>query len=93
MEAETAGRFHVPTAVALSLSAADQPHVHRPPPTDIPSLVVHADQSELVPPKRIRELDALGFAVRGVRGAGHSVWYGYFEEFMRELYDRPDTVR
>jgi len=30
-------------------------------------------------------LAALGFEVRSVPGAGHSIWYGHFAEFMDAL--------
>lgn len=54
-------------------------------PVDIPSLLIHADPSAFVPVDRIRELEELGFSVRGIPGAGHSVWYGFVDEFMREF--------
>ena len=84
VEAEAARLFHVPTAVALELAEADQAGA-RPPPVDVPSLLIHADPSAFVSADRIGELEELGFAVRGVPGAGHSVWYGFLDDFMREL--------
>lgn len=84
VEEEAARLFHVPTAVSLQLDAHAQPPVP-PPDTDIPSLLIHADPSAFVSAKRAEELRELGFEVRGVPGAGHSVWYGFLDEFMRAL--------
>jgi pimeloyl-ACP methyl ester carboxylesterase len=81
VEAEAAARFDIETAVALERSyvgqAAEGPAV--------PSLVVRADPSRYVSPERARELEELGFWVRSVPGAGHSVWYGHLDEFMAVL--------
>ncbi|WP_410792093.1 alpha/beta fold hydrolase [Kribbella sp. C-35] len=51
----------------------------------VPSLVVRADPSRYVSPERARELEEMGFWVRSVPGAGHSVWYGHLDEFMEVL--------
>ena len=83
VEEEAARLFDVPTAVALEL-ATDGAAVATPS-TEVPSLLIHADPSAFVSVERAEELRNLGFAVRGVAGAGHSVWYGFFDEFMRTL--------
>jgi pimeloyl-ACP methyl ester carboxylesterase len=85
VEEEAARLFDVPTAVALELATDEQ--VMLAPSTDVPSLLIHADPSTFVSPERIAELRSQGFAVRGVHGAGHSVWYGFFDEFMSALDD------
>jgi hypothetical protein len=85
VEEEAARLFDVPTAVALEL-ATDGAAI-APPSVEIPSLLIHADPSAFVSVERTQELRSLGFAVRGVRGAGHSVWYGFFHEFMHALDD------
>lgn len=85
VEEEAARLFDVPTAVALELSQNWDETV--PPGTTIPSLVIHADPSDYVSVNRTAELAALGFAVQGVKGAGHSVWYGFFDEYMAILDD------
>jgi pimeloyl-ACP methyl ester carboxylesterase len=84
VEAEAARRFDVATAVALEVSCAMQPPV-QPPSAEIPSLVIHADPSRFVSPARAAELRTLGFEVRSVPAAGHSIWYGHFDEFMAAL--------
>ncbi|WP_327634809.1 alpha/beta fold hydrolase [Kribbella sp. NBC_00482] len=78
VEAEAAARFDVETAVALERSYVGQA-VKRP---VVPSIVVRADPSRYVSARRARELEELGFWVRSVPGAGHSVWYGHLDEFM-----------
>jgi pimeloyl-ACP methyl ester carboxylesterase len=81
VEAEAAVRFDVDTAVALERSYVGHA-VERP---AVPSLVVRADPSRYVSPERARELEEMGFWVRSVPGAGHSVWYGHLDEFMGVL--------
>jgi pimeloyl-ACP methyl ester carboxylesterase len=83
-EVESAKLWDVATAVSLSLDAAGRDLT---PTTAIPSLMVRADPSEYVTPQDVERLKARGFEVRSVAGAGHSVWYGYFEEFMKTLDD------
>jgi hypothetical protein len=51
----------------------------------VPSLVVRAEPSRYVSVERARELEEMGFWVRSVAGAGHSVWYGHLDEFMGVL--------
>ncbi|HWD79398.1 MAG TPA: alpha/beta fold hydrolase [Kribbella sp.] len=81
VEAQAAERFDVDTAVSLERSyvgrAAGVPSV--------PSLVVRADPSRYVSAERARELEELGYCVRSVPGAGHSVWYGQLDDFMGVL--------
>lgn len=51
----------------------------------VPSLVLLADPSERVPPPRQEQLRAGGFALRTVRGAGHSIHRDDFPGFMAAL--------
>ncbi|TCC61413.1 alpha/beta hydrolase [Kribbella pittospori] len=81
VEAVAAKRFDVATAVALELAHRGS----QPPTAEIPSLVVRAEPSRYVSKARAAELAALGFEVRSVPGAGHSIWYGHFAEFMDAL--------
>jgi len=81
-EAESAKLWDVATAVSLSATAAGRDHT---PSTAIPSLMVRADPSQYVSPQYAEQLKTRGFDVRSVAGAGHSVWYGFFEEFMAVL--------
>ncbi len=83
VEEEAARLFDVPSAVALEL--AEEWGDIAPPAVAIPSLLIHADPSDYVSASRVHELRALGFAVHGVKGAGHSVWYGFFDEYMAVL--------
>ncbi|WP_202872352.1 alpha/beta fold hydrolase [Kribbella soli] len=82
VEAEAAARFDVETAVALERSYFGGDAVQGP---VVPSLVVRADPSRYVSAERARELEELGFWVRSVPGAGHSVWYGHLDDFMGVL--------
>ncbi len=81
-EAEAARNWDVPTAVSLWADAAGTEFI---PTTSVPSLMIRADPSENVSPSYALELAGLGFTVRSVPGAGHSVWYGFFDEFMAVL--------
>jgi pimeloyl-ACP methyl ester carboxylesterase len=81
-EAESAKLWDVPTAVSLWAAAAGTKFI---PTTAIPSLMIRAEPSLYVSPEFAEQLRALGFAVRSVPGAGHSVWYGFFDEFMAAL--------
>jgi hypothetical protein len=47
--------------------------------------MVRAEPSQWVSPQYAAQLESKGFAVRSVAGAGHCVWYGYFEQFMTAL--------
>ncbi len=51
----------------------------------VPSLVLLADPSELVPPETSRRLSQQGFEVRVVRGAGHSIHRDDFDAFIASL--------
>ncbi|TWD83412.1 alpha/beta hydrolase family protein [Kribbella amoyensis] len=84
VEAAAARRFDVGTAVAVELAYAKNPRT-RPPGTDRPSLVIRAEPSRYVSAARAAVLRELGFEVRSIAGAGHSVWYGHFPEFMAAL--------
>jgi pimeloyl-ACP methyl ester carboxylesterase len=81
-EVESAKLWDVATAVSLSAGAAGRDLT---PTTAVPSLMVRADPSPYVSPEDAEQLKAQGFDVRSVAGAGHSVWYGFFEEFMAVL--------
>lgn len=81
-EADAALRFDVPTAVALSASAVGRDFT---PTSAVPSLMIRAEPSDYVSPADAARLRTLGFEVRSIPGAGHSVWYGYFTPFMAAL--------
>jgi pimeloyl-ACP methyl ester carboxylesterase len=51
----------------------------------VPSLVVLADPSDLVPPERAEEVRRRGFEVRVVTGAGHSIHRDDLEGFLGSL--------
>jgi pimeloyl-ACP methyl ester carboxylesterase len=51
----------------------------------VPSLVMLADPSELVPPDRARRLGELGWEVRTVPGAGHSIHRDDLDGFFGAL--------
>jgi pimeloyl-ACP methyl ester carboxylesterase len=51
----------------------------------VPSLVLLADPSELVPPPAAERLREAGFEVRSVPGAGHSIHRDDYEGFLRGL--------
>jgi pimeloyl-ACP methyl ester carboxylesterase len=51
----------------------------------VPSLVLLADPSDLVPPERAERLRAAGFVVRVVPGAGHSIHRDDYEGFLQGL--------
>ena len=81
VEVEAAKLWDVRTAVSLSLGPAKD----FTPTTMVPSLMILAEPSMYVSPEAAEQLKALGFEVRSVAGAGHSVWYGFFNEFMAAL--------
>jgi pimeloyl-ACP methyl ester carboxylesterase len=56
-----------------------------PPRPTIPSLVLTADPSDLVPPARAAALAADGFDVRPVPGTGHIVHNDDFDGFLKAL--------
>ncbi len=84
VETAAAEQFDVETAVALQVAYDNKPLVG-PPDATIPSLVIRADPSRYVSDERAAELEVLGFEVRSIAGAGHSVWYGHHQEFMAVL--------
>lgn len=92
VEVEAARCFDPPTAAALSASAAGRDFT---PSAAIPSLMIRAEPSNYVSPADAAGLQALGFEVRSIPGAGHTVWYGYFEQFMTALdgWIRPPARR
>ncbi|MGZ0145660.1 alpha/beta fold hydrolase [Kribbella sp. WER1] len=81
VEARAAQQFDVATAVALELAYQG---LH-PSSADTPSLVIRAEPSRFVSQRRAEELQLLGFEVRSVPGAGHSIWYSHFDEFITAL--------
>jgi len=83
VEVEAARLYDIPTAVALMADLGRRSP--KPPRTDVPSLLIRPEPSAYVCADRADELRALGFEVRSVPGAGHSVWYGFFDEFMSAL--------
>jgi len=82
-EAGAARLFDVATAVSMSVSAAGRDLT--PAATVLPSMVLVADPSAYVPEAEAGRLAARGLEVRRVPGAGHSVWYGFFDQFMAAL--------
>jgi len=54
-------------------------------PPSVPSLVLLADPSTLVPPDRAQRLRELGWEVRTVPGAGHSIHRDDFDGFFTAL--------
>ncbi|MEV3970643.1 alpha/beta hydrolase [Streptomyces sp. NPDC050698] len=81
-EVEAVKSFDVATAVSLCLSSAGRDFT---PATDVPSLVVRAHPSRYVTPDVAASMLAQGFTVRSVAGAGHCVWFGFFDAFMESL--------
>ncbi|MFF1819521.1 alpha/beta fold hydrolase [Kribbella sp. NPDC058245] len=81
VEATAAQQFDIATAVALELGD----NQHQAPTADTPSLVIHADPSRYVSTTRAAELQALGFDVRAIPGADHTIWYSHFDQFMAAL--------
>ena len=94
VEAEAARLFDVTTAVAMDVSgaiaAADRarrgvlPEPFRPT-GSARSLMIRPEPSSWVLPEHVEELRQMGFEVRSIPGAGHSVWYGHLDEFMSAL--------
>jgi pimeloyl-ACP methyl ester carboxylesterase len=58
---------------------------HTPAAPVVPSLVLLADPSQLVPPPAADRLRAAGFEVRVVPGAGHSIHRDDYEGFLTSL--------
>ena len=63
-----------------------QGYDHTPMAPVVPSLVVLADPSALIPPDLAEELERRDFSVRGVPGAGHSVHRDDLEGFLGALH-------
>ncbi|HEY4028154.1 MAG TPA: alpha/beta fold hydrolase [Candidatus Dormibacteraeota bacterium] len=67
-------------------SLADGPGWHHAPQRAVvPSLLLLADPSELVPPDRAEQLRRCGFEVRVVPGAGHSIHRDDYDGFLAGL--------
>jgi pimeloyl-ACP methyl ester carboxylesterase len=86
IEAEASQQFDPAAAAALQLAYNRNPPLG-PPSTSTPSLVIRAEPSRFVSPERAHELQALGFRVRSIVGAGHCVWYGRVDEFVGAVLD------
>lgn len=84
VEAEAARQFDPATATALELACSRDP-LPGPPSASTPSLVIRAEPSRFVSAQRAEELEGLGFRVRSIAGAGHSVWYGRLDTFLAVL--------
>ena len=82
-EADAARLFDVATAVSMSMSVAGRDLT--PTATAVPSMALVADPSAYVSEAEVERLTGRGFEVRTVPGAGHSVWYGFFDQFMSAL--------
>jgi pimeloyl-ACP methyl ester carboxylesterase len=86
-EADAAQRWDVATAVAIAASARGRDFA--PPAASgrvsVPSLVVHAEPSDHLSGADLANLTETGCTVRGIPGAGHSVWYGNLHTFLGVL--------
>ncbi|MBO0684721.1 MAG: alpha/beta fold hydrolase, partial [Candidatus Dormibacteraeota bacterium] len=60
-------------------------HDYMPRTPVVPSLVLLADPSYLIPPERAEKLRGWGFEVRAVKGAGHSIHRDDLEGFLAGL--------
>lgn len=83
LDADAARLFDVATSVSMSMSAAGSDLT---PTTDVPSLMIIPEPGAAVSAAEVNRLTVRGFEVRRVAGAGHSVWYGFFEQFMAALH-------
>lgn len=82
-DADAARLFDAATAVSMSMSASGRDLT---PSVDVvPSMALVADPSAAVSDAEVERLAARGFEIRKVPGAGHSVWYGFFDQFMSAL--------
>lgn len=79
VEALAARQFDVDTSLSLmtSLSGVD----HRPR-RGTRTLIVAPRPSDYFEPGELIDLRRQGFEVEEIEGAGHTVWYGYVDEFM-----------
>ncbi|WP_405058763.1 alpha/beta fold hydrolase [Kribbella sp. NBC_01505] len=78
VEAAAAKQFDIPTAVALELAYTEHPPF-------TPDVLIHAAPSRYVTPTRAAELRTLGFDVRAIPDADHTIWYSQFAEFLSAL--------
>jgi len=81
VEAEAAMQFDPVSAAALELAYNRDP-LPGPPSTTTPSLLIRAEPSRFVSAERAAELQALGFRVESVAGAGHCIWYSHLDAFL-----------
>jgi pimeloyl-ACP methyl ester carboxylesterase len=84
VEAEIAANQAVdpPTAASLTVSAGGRDLM---PPAGVPALAVRAGAETDPPRDDVIRLKEAGVEVRHVPGAGHSIWYGHFPEFMTAI--------
>lgn len=86
IEAEAAAQWDVATAAALWESVWTHDFTPRRgegvTATAREDVMVHADPSDSISSEQLAGLAACGFAVRGVPGAGHTIWYGRLQEFL-----------
>ena len=82
VEARATELFDPATAVAWRVSLGGMDLTPGP---RCRSLMIRADPSQCVSPQLAGQLQERGFTVRSVAGAGHSVWYGHFDEFLSAL--------
>jgi pimeloyl-ACP methyl ester carboxylesterase len=82
IEAEAAKMFDVATSLSLVGSLRGMDHS---PPSGVRSLAILPEPSEHVPPDEVAQLHDGGVEVRRIPGAGHTVWYGYVDEFLHAL--------
>lgn len=78
-EARAADRFDPATAASISC----QGDVDRSPGAG--SIVVRAEPSDFVTDADTELLTSRGVDVRSISGAGHTVWYSHFDEFLSSI--------
>lgn len=83
VDADAARLFDVATAASTSVSVRGRDLT--PSATDVPSMELVADPSAYLSQAELKRLAARGFEIRKVPGAGHCVWFGFFDEFMSAL--------
>ena len=86
LEADAATRWDVDTSVSLTQSLVGGDHL---PPMSVPSLAILPEPSGQLTPQEVDLLRGRGVQVRSIPGAGHTVWYGFLDEFMTALSTLP----
>lgn len=82
VEALAAEQFDVDTSLSLMTSMSGVDHQPRPGPR---SLIVAPRPSDYFAPEDLLELRQQGFEVEEIDGAGHTVWYGFVDQFMSAI--------